>query len=89
MTLGAQGRDILRLLLRDGLRPVVIGLVAGLVLAFIAGRLVQRALYGISGHDPIAIVAAVAVLLASAAAAILIPARRATTIDPARMLRDQ
>jgi predicted permease len=89
MTLGAQGRDILRLLLRDGLRPVVIGLVAGLVLAFIAGRLVQRALYGISGHDPIAIVAAIAVLLASAAAAILIPARRATTIDPARMLRDQ
>jgi hypothetical protein len=89
MTLGAQSRDILRLLLHDGLRPVVIGLVAGLVLAFIAGRLVQRALYGISGHDPVAIVAAVVVLLAAAAAAIFIPARRATKVDPARMLREQ
>lgn len=89
MTLGAQGRDILRLLLRDGLRPVVIGLAVGLVLALMAGRLVQAALYGISGHDPIAIVTAVFVLLASAAAAILIPARRAAKIDPARMLREQ
>ncbi|HVW03445.1 MAG TPA: FtsX-like permease family protein, partial [Vicinamibacterales bacterium] len=89
MTLGAQSRDILRLLLHDGLRPVVIGLVAGLVLAFIAGRLVQRALYGVSGHDPIAIIAAVVVLLAAAVAAIFIPARRAAKIDPARMLREQ
>jgi predicted permease len=89
LALGASGEDILRLLLRDGMRPVFIGLAAGLVLAFIAGRLVQRALYGISGHDPIAIIAAVVVLLAAAAAAIFIPARRATKIDPARMLREQ
>jgi ABC-type antimicrobial peptide transport system permease subunit len=77
------------MLLREGLRPVFFGLAVGLLLAFIVSRLLQRAFYGVTEHDPIAITVAIAVLLASAAAAILIPARRATTIDPARMLRDQ
>jgi predicted permease len=88
MTLGASGADILGMLLRDGLRPVAIGLGAGLVLALGAGQVIRRGLYGISGHDPIAIAAAVGLLLAAAGAAILIPARRAARIDPARMLRE-
>jgi putative ABC transport system permease protein len=88
MTLGARGEDILRMLLRDGLRPVVVGLGGGLLLAFLAGRLIQRALYGVTGHDPLAIGGAVAILLAAASTAILIPARRAARINPAEMLRE-
>jgi predicted permease len=89
VALGARREDILRMLLREGMRPVFVGLAGGLLLAFVAGRLVQRGLYGVSGHDPIAIAAAVLVLLASASAAILIPARRAATVDPVRMLRER
>jgi predicted permease len=87
--LGARAGDIVRMLLREGLRPVLFGLAAGLVLAFVVSRLLQRVFYGVSEHDPIAITVAIAVLLAAAAAAILIPARRAAKIDPARMLREQ
>lgn len=88
MALGARGGQVVRMLLRDGLRPVIIGLAAGLVAAFIVANLLRRAFYGVSGHDPIAIVVAVAVLLAAACLAIVIPARRAATIDPAKMLRE-
>ena len=88
LTLGAHSSDILRMLLGDGLRPVTIGLGCGLVVALIAGRLIQRALYGVTGHDPLAIVGAVLVLLFAATSAILIPARRAARIDPAKMLRE-
>lgn len=87
LTLGARRSDILRMLLQDGLRPVGIGLGCGLVLAFMAGRLLQRGLYGITGHDPIAIIGAILVLLIAATTAILIPARRAAQIDPAQMMR--
>lgn len=87
--LGARAGDIVRMLLREGLRPVFFGLAAGLLLAFIVSRLLQRAFYGVTEHDPIAITVAIVVLLAAAAAAILIPARRAAKIDPARMLREQ
>jgi predicted permease len=87
LALGATGRDVVRLLVRDSLRPVAIGLVCGLVLAFIAGRLIQRALLGISGHDPLAVVTAVTVLVATAGLAAFIPARHAARIDPAGMLK--
>jgi ABC-type antimicrobial peptide transport system permease subunit len=76
------------MLVRDSLRPVIIGLAGGLVLALLLGRVVESALYGVSGHDPVAVIAAVAVLLAAASAAILIPARRAARVSPSQMLRE-
>ena len=88
LTLGASSAQILGMVLRDSLRPVVIGLLCGLALALGLGRIVQSALYGVTGHDPIAVVGAVAVLLTVASAAVLVPALRAARIDPARMLRD-
>jgi predicted permease len=87
MALGASGWQIVGLLLRDTLRPVAIGIAMGLGLAVLAGHVIRGALYGISGHDPIALVAAVAVLIVAVTAAALGPALRALHVDPAEMLK--
>src|SRR4029453_18604538 len=85
--LGASNVDVMRMLLRDSLKPVVVGLGLGFAAAIAGGRGVERLLYGVSGHDPIAIVAAVAVLLAAAAAAVLIPAHRSSRVSPSDLLK--
>jgi ABC-type antimicrobial peptide transport system permease subunit len=87
MALGATGRNVVLMLVRDSLRPVAIGLCFGLVIAFIGGQLMKNMLLGISGHDPLAIVSAVAILAGTAMLAALVPARRAARIDPAGMLK--
>lgn len=88
LSLGATGSQIVQMLVREGMRPIYVGLAVGLGLALLGGRVVQAILYGVTGHDPLALVAAVGVLLAAAGAAILIPARRALRVDPARSLRE-
>jgi hypothetical protein len=87
MAIGATGPDILRLLMRDSLRPVVIGLAAGLVLALGSGQVLANTLYGVSPRDPVAFGAAAVLLVTATATAVLIPARRAARVDPARVLR--
>jgi predicted permease len=87
LALGATGADMVRMLLTDSLRPVVIGITCGLLLSLIAGHVIRGMLYGVSGHDPISIVSAILILLAAATAAALGPARRALRIDPAEMLK--
>jgi hypothetical protein len=87
MAIGATGADILQLLLRDSLRPVFIGGMAGLGLSLIAGQFMASVLYGISPRDPIAIATAIAVLVPAATGAVLVPTRRAARVDPARVLR--
>jgi putative ABC transport system permease protein len=89
LTLGAERRDVVRLLVKDSLRPVAIGVSCGLVLAFWAGRILQDSLYGLSGHDPLAMVLSATTLLASAVVAAYLPARRAAAVDPAITLRAQ
>ncbi|HKV51796.1 MAG TPA: FtsX-like permease family protein, partial [Gemmatimonadaceae bacterium] len=86
--LGARRADIARLVLRDGLRPVIIGLTIGLPLSIVAVRALAHHLNDISS-DPASIAIAVVVLLAAAVAAVLIPARRAARIDPIRALREE
>src|SRR5207253_2085343 len=54
IAVGASRGDVLRLLLKDGLRPVAIGLAAGAVIALIAGRLVAVVFYGVGASDPLA-----------------------------------
>jgi predicted permease len=88
LTLGATKKDILHLLLRQGLRPVVIGLAVGLIVALAASGLLAGFLYGIGPRDPIAIAAAVVTLLVFAAMAVFVPAHRATRLDPALVLRE-
>jgi predicted permease len=87
MALGAQPRDILKMVLREGMSLVVIGLGLGLVLAFIVTRLLSSFVYGISSTDPLTF-GGVALLLAIVAlAASYLPARRAIWIDPNLALR--
>ncbi|HEX3866573.1 MAG TPA: ABC transporter permease [Gemmatimonadaceae bacterium] len=88
MALGARRADIARLVMRDGLRPVFVGVALGLPASLIAVRLLQRYLDDIAS-DPASIVAAVAVLLLSAALAVFVPARRATHVDPVGALREE
>jgi len=87
VALGATRGDVLRMLLGDSLRPVMLGLGAGILVALGAGRLLAGTLYGIGPADPIAFGGSVVILLLSATAAIIVPARRAARVDPASVLR--
>ena len=85
--IGASTRDIVRLLVRQSLTPVMIGLVAGLMVALAAVRVLTPGLSGISPYDPVAILGAVGVLVGAALIAVVSPARRAAQADPAAVLR--
>jgi predicted permease len=87
MALGAQRRDVLRLVMRESMVLVVIGLLTGLAIALGAGQLVAALLYGVPPTDLMAIVPATAVMLAVSAIAGYIPARRASQVDPMVALR--
>jgi predicted permease len=88
MALGARARTVIGLLIRDGMRPVVAGLTAGLVAALLAGQVIAGMLYGVSPRDPWAMAIAVLVLMVAALVAVFLPSRRAARIDPAAVLRD-
>ena len=85
--IGASTGDIVRLLVRQSLTPVLIGLVAGLMVALAAVRVLTPALSGISPYDPAAILGAVGVLVGTALPAVVSPALRAARTDAAAVLR--
>lgn len=87
MALGATVADVSRLLVRDSLRPVAIGVVVGLLSALAAGQVFRSVLPGISPHDPLAIGAAATVLTLAAFLAVLLPIRAVARVDPAVALR--
>ncbi|HKH43479.1 MAG TPA: ABC transporter permease [Thermoanaerobaculia bacterium] len=87
MALGAQQRDVLRLVLRQGLTVVGVGLLAGLLLAFGATRLVAGMLFGVTATDPMAFGVTSAVLALVALGATLIPALRAISVSPLLAIR--
>jgi predicted permease len=87
MALGAAPGGVLGMVMRQGLALAGAGIAAGLLLAFIAARLIASALYGVGASDPFAWTAAIAVLLTSASLANYIPARRAARVDPSVALR--
>jgi ABC-type antimicrobial peptide transport system permease subunit len=87
MALGAQRGDVVRMIVRESLTPVLIGLVIGVVAAFVLARLITSLLFGISPSDPGAIALAVAAMLAVSLLAAAAPARRATKVDPIVALR--
>jgi putative ABC transport system permease protein len=87
VALGAQRRDVLRLVLSSGLSLVGIGVAAGLAAAFVATRFLGALVFGVSPVDPPTFAAAAAVLALVALAAHWAPIRRALRIDPASALR--
>jgi predicted permease len=89
MALGAQRRDILRMALVEGMRIVVIGLVAGLAGAAVLTRFFQSMLFNVAPGDPITFLTASAVLAGVAFFACYIPAQRATRVDPLVALREE
>jgi ABC-type antimicrobial peptide transport system permease subunit len=89
IALGAQRSEVLRIVLLDGLRPVFIGLLAGLAGGAAAGALIRSILYGTSPFDPLVLVAIVGCLLLTAILACAVPAIRAARIQPMQALRTE
>jgi predicted permease len=87
IALGAQFGDVMRHVLAEGLRTVVIGVAGGVILSLLAGRLVATLLYGITPRDPVALAVVAAILLGAATIAALVPGWRAARVDPMRALR--
>ncbi len=89
MALGADARDIFRLVIGHGLALTAVGCLAGLGAALFLTRLVSSQLYGVSPTDPATIAAGVFVLVATAFTACYLPTRRAMRVDPVVALRDE
>jgi putative ABC transport system permease protein len=87
MALGAQTADVLRLVVRQGMAPVLSGLVIGIVAALALGRLLTTQLYQVSPHNPALLAATALALGAVALLACFLPARRATFVNPIEALR--
>jgi putative ABC transport system permease protein len=89
MALGAQAGDVLALIVRQGMRPALLGLLAGVLVAAAMTRFMRNLLFQVSAIDPFVFGAVAFVLTLVAALACLIPARRATRVDPAVALRSE
>jgi len=89
LALGATRGDIVSLLVGSAARLAMIGVVCGLAGALAAGRLIVSMLYGVKAYDPVAIGSAVVLLSGTALLAALVPALRASRIDPALALREE
>jgi ABC-type antimicrobial peptide transport system permease subunit len=87
MVLGAQGGDVLGLVMKQGAGMVVIGVAAGLLTAFALTRLMASLLFGVAPTDALTFACVTALLAAVALAACYFPARRATRVDPMQTLR--
>jgi len=86
LALGASRRDIWRLVLARGLRPILRGALIGVALSLAAGRVLRDQLYGVTAQDPVTLVAVAMMLLVVALVATLVPAIRAIRVAPARAL---
>lgn len=91
MALGADTRRILRQVLVQGGRPLAVGLLLGLALSLalgaLAGDAIGNILYGVSATDPVAYGSVIALVVVVSLVAMLVPARRATRVDPMITLR--
>jgi putative ABC transport system permease protein len=88
IAVGARSANILQLVVRQGLKLACIGLVVGILTALVLARLMSSMLYGVSATDPVSLLVAILVLGVAALLACLLPALRATRIDPIAALRE-
>jgi ABC-type antimicrobial peptide transport system permease subunit len=89
MALGADRRQVMTMVLRQAFLLSLLGVAIGLPLAFVAGRLAGKELVQTSQHDPLALVAAVCILLVLGVAATFVPARQAAAVNPVTALRSE
>jgi ABC-type antimicrobial peptide transport system permease subunit len=89
VALGAQAADIRRLVLWQGIRVATVGVTLGVMVAFVTVRYLEKLLFDTPARDPLAFGAAVGTILLVAVLATLIPARRATRVDPVVALRTE
>jgi putative ABC transport system permease protein len=87
MALGAQQNSVLKMVLSKGLLIIAIGIAVGELASFGLTRLIKSQIWGVSSHDPVTFGAVLAVLVVVGISACLVPARRATQVDPLVALR--
>jgi predicted permease len=87
VALGARAEDVVALVVGGGVRIVALGIALGALLALAAGRLIASLLYGTTPHDPVALITVSTILLLVAAVASMVPAWRASRVDPVEALR--
>jgi hypothetical protein len=89
MALGAESRDVVRMIAGEGLRVILVGAAVGVVCALGFARVLQTLLFGVGAFDPLTLGVVVVLVLATGLAACYIPARRAARVDPVATLREQ
>jgi putative ABC transport system permease protein len=87
VALGARSRDVLTMILGQGLRTVLIGIAIGLAGSLALSRVIASLLFGVTATDPLTFAAVILLLVAAAMLACYLPARRAARIDPMVALR--
>jgi predicted permease len=89
MALGASNQDVVQMVLTDGLKPILAGVILGLGAALALSRVVSSLIYGVRATDPLTFAAVALLLLLVGIFATIIPAFRATRIEPVRILREE
>jgi putative ABC transport system permease protein len=89
LALGAAGRDVRNMVIFQGIRLALVGVIIGVASAFGLTRLIASFLFGVKMHDPAVFVAVPLILTAVALVAVWLPARRASSIDPLNALRHE
>ncbi len=89
MALGAQKSDVMRLIIRLGGRLVLLGLMVGIPLSLVTGRLMRSMLFGVAPIDPMSLLTAFAVVVAVSLFATIVPGLRATEVDPLVVIRTE